>query len=61
MSLSKIGVPMKWIKCTDEAPPGDKGCDLRIITWDGYTVRENIRRFGAGLTLLNVVDKKEGF
>ena len=24
-------------------------------------VRENIRRFGAGLPLLNVVDKKEGF
>ena len=24
-------------------------------------VTENIRRFGAGLPLLNVVDKKEGF
>jgi len=26
-----------------------------------YIVKENIRRFGAGLQLLNVVDKKEGF
>ena len=26
-----------------------------------YIVKENIRRFGAGLPLLNVVDKKEGF
>ena len=26
-----------------------------------YIVSENIRRFGAGLPLLNVVDKKEGF
>ncbi len=26
-----------------------------------YIVTENIRRFGAGLPLLNVVDKKEGF
>jgi phosphoglycerate dehydrogenase-like enzyme len=26
-----------------------------------YLVRENIRRFGAGLPLLNVVDKKAGF
>ncbi len=26
-----------------------------------YLVKENIRRFGAGLQLLNVVDKKEGF
>jgi phosphoglycerate dehydrogenase-like enzyme len=26
-----------------------------------YLVKENIRRFGAGLPLLNVVDKKEGF
>ena len=24
-------------------------------------VKENIRRFGAGIPLLNVVDKKEGF
>jgi len=36
---------MKWVKCSDEAPPGDKACDLRIITWDGFTVRENIRRW----------------
>jgi phosphoglycerate dehydrogenase-like enzyme len=26
-----------------------------------FLVKENIRRFGAGLPLLNVVDKKEGF
>ena len=26
-----------------------------------YLVKENIKRFGAGLPLLNVVDKKEGF
>jgi phosphoglycerate dehydrogenase-like enzyme len=26
-----------------------------------FLVKENIRRFGAGLSLLNVVDKKEGF
>lgn len=26
-----------------------------------YIVQENIRRFGAGLRLLNVVDKREGF
>ena len=26
-----------------------------------YVVKENIRRFGAGIQLLNVVDKKEGF
>lgn len=26
-----------------------------------YIVKENIRRFGAGLQLLNVVDKKQGF
>jgi len=26
-----------------------------------FIVKENIRRFGAGLQLLNVVDKKEGF
>ena len=26
-----------------------------------FLVKENIRRFGAGLTLLNVVDKREGF
>jgi phosphoglycerate dehydrogenase-like enzyme len=26
-----------------------------------YIVKENIRRFGAGLQLLNIVDKKEGF
>ena len=26
-----------------------------------YIVSENIRRFGAGLPLLNIVDKKEGF
>jgi hypothetical protein len=26
-----------------------------------YIVQENIRRFGAGLQLLNVVDKREGF
>jgi phosphoglycerate dehydrogenase-like enzyme len=26
-----------------------------------HIVSENIRRFGAGLPLLNVVDKKEGF
>jgi phosphoglycerate dehydrogenase-like enzyme len=26
-----------------------------------FVVKENIRRFGAGLPLLNIVDKKEGF
>ena len=31
-----------------------------LISLDNL-VRENIRRFGAGLPLLNVVDKKEGF
>ena len=32
---------MTWIKCSDRMPPEDKSTDLRLITWDGYTVREN--------------------
>ena len=33
---------MNWIKCADKMPPEDKGCDQRVLTWDGYTVRENV-------------------
>lgn len=33
---------MNWIKCSDQMPPSDKGMDLRVITWNGHDVRENI-------------------
>jgi hypothetical protein len=32
----------KWIKFADRMLPEDKGSDLRVMTWDGYTVRENV-------------------
>jgi phosphoglycerate dehydrogenase-like enzyme len=39
-----------------------KALDSRRLAGAGlFLVKENIRRFGAGMPLLNVVDKKEGF
>lgn len=42
---------------TPHVSGGSDNLEARLTT----LVRENIRRFGAGLPLLNVVDKKEGF
>jgi len=33
----------------------------KLVERTNNLVKENIRRFAAGLPLLNVVDKKEGF
>ena len=41
--------------------PHTSGGSDRLQERLDYLVKENIRRFGAGLPLLNVVDKKEGF
>lgn len=32
---------MPWTKCKERMPPEDKGSGRRVLTWDGYTVREN--------------------
>ena len=42
---------------TPHTSGGSDGLQARL----NHLVKENIRRFGAGLPLLNVVDKKEGF
>lgn len=42
---------------TPHASGGSDNLEARLT----FLVKENIRRFGAGLPLLNVVDKKEGF
>ena len=41
--------------------PHSSGGSDNLQARQNYIVRENIRRFGAGLQLLNMVDKKEGF
>ncbi|HYI94363.1 MAG TPA: D-2-hydroxyacid dehydrogenase [Bryobacteraceae bacterium] len=41
--------------------PHSSGGSDNLQARQNYLVRENIRRFGAGLQLLNLVDKKEGF
>jgi phosphoglycerate dehydrogenase-like enzyme len=41
--------------------PHTSGGSDNLQARQNHIVRENIRRFGAGLQLLNVVDKKEGF
>jgi phosphoglycerate dehydrogenase-like enzyme len=42
---------------TPHVSGGSDNLEMRL----NNLVRENIRRFGAGLPLFNVVDKKEGF
>jgi len=42
---------------TPHVSGGSDNLEMRLTN----LVKENIRRFGAGLPLLNVVDKKEGF
>lgn len=32
-----------WIKCEDSMPPEDKANSVRVLTWDGQTVREGRR------------------
>ncbi len=41
--------------------PHTSGGSDKLQARQQYLVKENIRRFGAGLQLLNIVDKKEGF
>lgn len=47
----------KNVIITPHVSGGSDNLEARLT----FLVKENIRRFGAGLPLLNVVDKKEGF